>query len=327
MLHPITIGNYRFENNLALAPMAGVTDQPFRILAKKLGAGITVSEMVASNPETRSSRKSLLRTEYQEEPSPVIVQLVGNDASVMADAAKFHVDQGAHIIDINMGCPAKKVCRKAAGSALLGDEKNVARILCAVVNAIDHPVTLKIRTGVSREARNAVQIAKIAEDNGVQLLTVHGRSREDKFNGDAEYETIRQVCQAVKLPVIANGDISSAKKAAQVFQATGAAGIMIGRGAQGRPWIFREIAHFLKTGEQLPAPKINEIATLMLEHLTNLHTFYGEPAGVRIARKHIGWYFSTLPDSQGWRKRINQLTSSNQQLDAVEQYFERILVN
>lgn len=321
MLHPIKVGEYRFENNLALAPMAGVTDQPFRDLAKKLGAGITVSEMVASNPDTRSSRKSQLRTQYLEEASPIIVQIVGNDAEVMADAARYHIDQGAQIIDINMGCPAKKVCRKAAGSALLGDEKNVAQILSAVVKAIDHPVSLKIRTGLSRDTRNAVEIAKIAEDSGVQLLAIHGRSRADKFTGDADYETIGEVCQTINIPVIANGDITTPEKAAEVMQTTGAAGIMIGRAAQGRPWIFREIAHFLKTGEHYPKPGVNEIAALMLNHLRNLHAFYGEPAGVRIARKHIGWYLATLPQSQVWRKKINQLTSSNQQLQEIENYF------
>ncbi len=324
MLSPLTIGPFRFENNLALAPMAGITDLPSRRLARHYGAGLVIGEMVAANPQTRHSRKSVLRCAIDGDTAPVIRQIVGNDPAIMAEAARHNVANGADIIDINMGCPAKKVCRKSAGSALLADEALVARLLTAVVQSVDAPVTLKIRTGIDRQSVNALQIARIAEDCGVQLLTIHGRTRADKFNGQAEYDTIADVCRQVSIPVLANGDIDSPEKARHVLQVTGAAGLMIGRAARGRPWIFREIAHFLTTGHRLPAPNLREIADVLLTHVRELHHFYGEPAGIRIARKHIGWYLGQFPFFRSWRATINQLETAQQQLSTLQAVLEDI---
>ena len=317
-LHPLNIGSLEFPNNLVLAPMAGVTDLPFRQLCKRMGAGMTVSEMVASNPSLRNSRKSQQRLQHSQEPQPICVQIVGNDPQQMAEAARYNVTMGAALIDINMGCPAKKVYRKQAGSALLANEPLVRSILETVVAAVDVPVTLKIRTGTSPQRRNAVEIAKIAQDSGIQALAVHGRTRADKFNGDAEYETIRNVCQTVSIPVLANGDIHSPQKAANILKLTGADGLMIGRAAQGRPWIFREIGHYLEYGERMSAPRTEEITSILIQHVKALHGFYGEPAGVRIARKHIGWYLKTL--GRGIlenNKHINRIDSANKQLEAL----------
>ncbi len=317
-LTPLTIGDCRLPNRLALAPMAGITDQPFRRLALAFGAGLAVSEMIAANPELRTTRKSRLRSRHTGMPHPVAVQIVGNDPAVMADAARYNVELGAEIIDINMGCPAKKVCRKAAGSALLADEALVGRILDAVVNAVSAPVTLKIRTGIDHANRNAVAIARIAQSAGIRMLTVHGRTRADRFTGSADYDTIAQVCDAVDIPVLANGDIDSPERARQVLERTGAAGVMIGRAARGRPWIFREISRHLATGAPPSAPRRDQIIDIAQQHLRGLYALYGEQAGVRIARKHIGWYLGQLGAPPEWRRRINRLTSASDQLDALD---------
>lgn len=284
------IGPYQLTNQLLLAPMAGVTDRPFRQLCKKLGAGLAVSEMVTSRPDLRDSRKTRLRMDHEGETEPRVVQIAGAEAAMMADAARFNVDHGAQIIDINMGCPAKKVCNKAAGSALLADEALVADIVETVVKAVDVPVTLKIRTGTEPDRRNGETVAKIAEAAGIQSLVVHGRTRACAYRGDAEYDTIRAIKQAVTIPVIANGDITSPEKAEAVLNYTGADAVMIGRAAQGRPWIFREIDHYLTTGEHLPPITVVETGEHLLGHMHNLYEFYGEYAGLRIARKHISWY-------------------------------------
>jgi tRNA-dihydrouridine synthase B len=288
-----------------------------------MGAGMTVSEMVASNPSLRNSKKSQQRLQHSQEPQPICVQIVGSDPQQMAEAARYNVTMGAALIDINMGCPAKKVYRKQAGSALLANEPLVRSILEAVVAAVDVPVTLKIRTGTSPQRRNAVEIAKISQDSGIQALAVHGRTRTDKFNGDAEYETIRNVCQAVSIPVLANGDIHSPQKAAKILKFTGADGLMIGRAAQGRPWIFKEIGDYLEHGELIPTPRTEEIASILIQHVKALHHFYGEPAGVRIARKHIGWYLKTLGRGIRESKRINQIDSASKQLEALSTALQR----
>lgn len=284
------IGSYRLSNNLILAPMAGVSDSPFRELCKKNGAGGAVSEMVSANPALRQHKRTLLKTNFENEDGLRWVQILGTDPELMADAARFNVDMGAQIIDINMGCPAKKVCSVSAGSALLRDEILVKRILIAVVNAVDIPVTLKIRTGWDLNSRNALEIAKIAEDSGISALTIHGRTRACKFNSYAEYETIKNVKQSINIPVIANGDIDCAKKAKYVLDTTGADALMIGRAAQGNPWIFRQIRYFVNNKKHLEKPDVKEIQTTLLGHLEALYSFYGETNGVRIARKHIGWY-------------------------------------
>ena len=284
------IGSYDISPPVILAPMAGVTDRPFRILCKRLGAGLAVSEMTSSNPRLWDTEKSRLRTDHDGEPAPVAVQIAGYDPAMMAEAARHNVALGAQIIDLNMGCPAKKVCRVDAGSALLKDEALVARICVAVVNAVAVPVTLKIRTGHDRANRNGLAIARIAEDCGIKALTVHGRTREDQYEGAAEYDTIAAIKQAVKIPVIANGDVDSPHKAQAVLRHTGADAVMVGRGALGHPWIFREIAHYLATGALLPPPTALEVRTTLLEHLDALHDFYGEGRGLRVARKHIQWY-------------------------------------
>ncbi len=321
------IGSHVLRNNLFVAPMAGVTDRPFRQLCKRLGAGYAVSEMVASNAQLWKSAKTMRRANHEGEVEPIAVQIAGADPAMMAEAARYNVDNGAQIIDINMGCPAKKVCNVAAGSALLQNEPLVQRIVEAVVAAVGTgpdavPVTLKIRTGWDREHKNAITVARLAEAAGISMLTVHGRTRADLYRGDAEYDTIAAVKAAVRIPVVANGDITSPAKAKAVLDATGADALMIGRAAQGRPWLFREIDHFLQTGELLPPPLIDEIQHVMNEHLEDHYAFYGEFTGVRTARKHIGWYTRGLSGANGFRHRMNTLDSSREQLAAVNAFFE-----
>ena len=317
----VSIGPYALPNQVILAPMAGVTDQPFRQLCRRLGAGLVVSEMVTSDVRLWNSRKSRLRLLHEGDPEPRSVQIAGGDPEMLAEAARANVELGAQIIDINMGCPAKKVCNKAAGSALMKDEALVADILDAVVRAVDVPVTLKIRTGWDRSNRNGITVAKIAEQAGIQALAVHGRTRADLYTGEAEYDTIAAIKQAVSIPVFANGDIDSPQKARQVLDATGADALLIGRAAQGRPWIFREIAHYLATGEFLPAPGLIEVERILLEHLAALHAFYGEEMGVRIARKHVGWYLATLPGAREFRAKFNRLESTDAQCANVREFF------
>jgi tRNA-dihydrouridine synthase B len=317
------IGPYTLPNNLAVAPMAGVTDRPFRQLCKRLGAGYAVSEMVSSNPQLRGTDKSRRRTDHAGEVAPIAVQIAGADPREMADAARYNVDQGAQIIDINMGCPAKKVCSAAAGSALLANETLVAEILGAVVAAVAVPVTLKIRTGPNPQWRNAVAIARMAEAAGVAALTVHGRTRACAFVGAVEYDTIAAVKRAVSIPVIANGDITTPEHAGAVLLHTGADAVMIGRAAQGRPWIFREIAHYLATGAHLPTPTVAEARALIVAHLADHYDFYGEAAGVRIARKHLGWYTEALAGGPQLRGEANAATTASEQLAAVERFFDR----
>jgi len=307
--------------------MAGVTDRPFRQLCRELGAGLATSEMVTSDPSLRHSRKTRLRLDHHGESAPVSVQIAGTEPLQMADAARFNVDNGAQIIDINMGCPAKKVCNVMAGSALLKDETKVADILAAVVGAVDVPVTLKIRTGWDRQHRNALQIAHIAEDAGIQALAVHGRTRDCGYKGVAEYDTIAAVKSRVSIPVIANGDIDSPQRAKQVLETTGADAVMLGRAAQGRPWIFREINHFLQTGDTLAAVSCAEISHWLQRHLQNLYDFYGEHMGVRIARKHIGWYCQQHDGARAFRRQINAVEDAQQQLDQVIAFFNQITTN
>ena len=301
--------------------MAGVTDKPFRLLCKRLGAGLAVSEMTHADPRLWHTRKSLRRMDHAGEPEPVSVQIAGHDPAMLAEAARYNVANGAQIIDINMGCPAKKVCNVWAGSALLQDEPLVARIVRAVVAAVDVPVTLKIRTGWDRDNRNALRIARIAEDAGIAALAVHGRTRADKYEGDAEYDTIAAVKTSVRIPVLANGDVTTPQQAQHVLDVTGADALMIGRGAQGRPWIFREIAHYLATGELLAEPGPAEVATILLGHLTQLYAFYGEQAGVRIARKHLGWYAKDRPENVAFRDVVNRAESADEQLRLTRDYF------
>ena len=317
------IGSHVLRNNLFVAPMAGVTDRPFRQLCKKFGAGLAVSEMVASNSLLWGSEKTRRRANHDGEVDPISVQIAGADPDMMADAARYNVEQGAQIIDINMGCPAKKVCNAMAGSALLRDEALVGRILEAVVDAVEVPVTLKYRTGWDSGNRNALRVAKIAEASGIRLLSLHGRTRACGFSGQAEYDTIRAVKAASPLPVIANGDISTPEQARQVLEYTRADGVMIGRAAQGRPWIFREIEHYLATGEKLDAPLVTEIHEVLVEHLYDLYSFYGRERGVKIARKHISWYTKGLAGSASFRHRMNQLDTCEEQLEAVDRFFEK----
>ncbi len=321
MLPTAKIGPYTLPNPLIVAPMAGVTDRPFRQLCRRMGAGLAVSEMVIADSKLWHTRKSRTRMNHQGEPEPRSVQIAGGDPQMLADAARQNAEFGAQIIDINMGCPAKKVCNKAAGSALMKDEKLVQEILEAVVNAVDIPVTLKMRTGWDQDNRNATVIARMAEDAGIQAIAVHGRTRADKYNGDAEYDTIAEVKACVGIPVFANGDITTPEKARQVLEYTGADGLLIGRGAQGRPWIFREILHFLQTGEHLQAPPLNEVEQILTEHLAELHSFYGEKMGVRIARKHVGWYLQSHDESKQFRQRFNAIEDALEQKDRIEQYF------
>jgi tRNA-dihydrouridine synthase B len=323
------IGSHKLANALFVAPMAGVTDRPFRQLCKKLGAGYAVSEMIASNAMLWNSEKTQRRANHDGEFKPIAVQIAGADATMMAQAAKLNVDRGAQIIDINMGCPAKKVCNVAAGSALLKDQPLVQQIVEAVVSAVGigptaTPVTLKIRTGWDREHKNALEIAKIAQNSGISMLTIHGRTRADLYHGEAEYETIRAVKESIAIPVVANGDINSPEKAKEVLNATKADAIMIGRAAQGRPWIFREIAHYLQTGEKLPNPQISEIQAIMNEHLMDHYSFYGEYTGLRTARKHIAWYCKGLRNSHAFRHRMNTTDDCKTQLQMVNDYFEEM---
>ncbi|OGA21499.1 MAG: tRNA dihydrouridine synthase DusB [Betaproteobacteria bacterium RIFCSPLOWO2_02_FULL_65_24] len=318
------IGAHGLRNNLFVAPMAGVTDRPFRQLCKKFGAGLAVSEMVASNSLLWGSEKTRRRANHEGEVEPVAVQIAGADPAMMADAARYNVDQGAQIIDINMGCPAKKVCNTMAGSALLRDEALVGRILDSVVRAVEVPVTLKFRTGWDRDNRNALTVARIAQASGVRLLALHGRTRACGFSGQAEYDTIREVKQASRLPVIANGDIATPEKAQQVLEHTGADGVMIGRAAQGRPWIFREIEHFLATGRKLSPPLVAEIHEVLISHLHELYAFYGKERGAKVARKHISWYTKGLAGSAEFRHRMNQLDSCEQQPAAVDVFFRQL---
>ncbi len=303
--------------------MAGVTDRPFRVLCRRLGAGMAVSEMVASNSLLYGSAKTRRRADHEGESEPRSVQIVGSDPLMMAEAARVNVAHGAQIIDINMGCPAKKICHVYAGSALLQNEKLVADILNAVVTSVNVPVTLKIRTGWNRENRNGVAIARLAEDCGIQALAVHGRTRADLYTGEAEYDTIRAIKAAVKIPVIANGDITSPEKAKYVLNHTGADGVMIGRAAQGNPWIFREIAHYWATGAKLAAPSVIEVRDTLLEHLENLYAFYGEHTGVRVARKHISWYSKGLVGGAAFRHGVNRVETVAEQLSLTRDFFDR----
>lgn len=313
---------YRLRNNLFVAPMAGVTDRPFRQLCKKLGAGLAVSEMVTSNSLLYGSAKTQRRANHDGEVAPISVQIAGADPAMMAEAAKYNADRGAQIIDINMGCPAKKVCNVMAGSALLQHESLVGKILSAVVSAVpDTPVTLKIRTGWNIDNKNAPAILKIAEESGIRALAVHGRTRCQQYRGEAEFDTIAAVKAAARIPVIANGDITTPEKAKAVLESTGADGIMIGRAAQGRPWIFREIEHYLATGEKLPSPAVTEIQSILLEHLEDLYGFYGTETGVRVARKHISWYTKGLTGSAAFRHQMNRLDSVIEQRAMVEDFF------
>ena len=321
------IGPFELPNQLFVAPMAGVTDRPFRRLCKRLGAGYAVSEMVTSRRDLWASLKTSRRANHDGEAAPIAVQIAGTEPIMMAEAAVYNIERGAQIIDINMGCPAKKVCNKWAGSALMQDEELALRIVEAVVTASAPrgvPVTLKMRTGWCQQHKNAVSIARGAESAGVAMLTVHGRTREQGYKGRAEYDTIAAVKAAVTVPVVANGDITSPEKAREVLAATKADAVMIGRAAQGRPWIFREIAHFLDTGEHLEAPAVAEVQDLLVEHLHDHYGLYGEFTGVRTARKHIGWYVRGLPDGEAFRARMNTLESSAEQLAAVVGYFDAL---
>jgi tRNA-dihydrouridine synthase B len=321
------IGPYLLANNVFVAPMAGVTDRPFRQLCKNLGAGYAVSEMVTSRKDLWDTLKTSRRSNHVGEPGPIAVQIAGTDAAMMAEAALYNIERGAQIIDINMGCPAKKVCNKWAGSALMQDEPLALSIVEAVVRACSPhgvPVTLKMRTGWTAEHKNAVAIAKAAQDAGVQMLTVHGRTREQGYKGHAEYDTIAAVKQAVSIPVVANGDITSPQKAKEVLRLTGADAIMVGRAAQGRPWIFREIVHFLATGSHLAPPLISEVKRLLVDHLWDHYSLYGEYSGVRTARKHIGWYVRSLPGGEAFRSQMNSIEESHAQVAAVERFFENL---
>jgi tRNA-dihydrouridine synthase B len=306
--------------------MAGVTDRPFRQLCKKMGAGLAVSEMVSSNSLLWGSEKTKRRADHEGEVEPKSIQIAGADPKMMAEAARYNVNNGAQIIDINMGCPAKKVCNVMAGSALLQDEPLVGRILDAVVAAVDVPVTLKIRTGWDKTHRNGINVARLAESAGVQALSVHGRTRACGYKGDAEYDTIAAINSAVDIPVIANGDISTPEKAKYVLEYTGADGIMIGRAAQGRPWIFREVEHFLETGEKLPEPGVAEVRDILLEHLGNLYDFYGEYTGVRVARKHISWYSKGHPHGATFRQMVNRVDTVQDQLQLTQEFFDKLMM-
>jgi tRNA-dihydrouridine synthase B len=318
------IGPYHLRNNLVVAPMAGVTDRPFRQLCKRMGAGMAVSEMVASNSLLWGSEKTRRRANHEGEVEPISVQIAGAEPQMLAEAARYNVDQGAQIIDINMGCPAKKVCNVMAGSALLKDESLVGRILDHVVAAVDVPVTLKIRTGWDRNNRNARAVAKIAESAGVQALAIHGRTRACGFSGDAEYDTIAAVKSEIGIPVIANGDIDTPERVKDVLEYTRADGVMIGRAAQGRPWMFDAVTHYLETGEHLLPPEVAEVRRVSIAHLHDLYGFYGEHAGVRVARKHISWYTKGLAGSAAFRHNMNRLETCDEQLTAVDEFFEHL---
>ena len=319
------IGPHTIEPAVVLAPMAGVTDKPFRVLCKRLGAGLCVSEMTTSDPRFWGTAKSRHRMDHAGEPAPVSVQIAGTVPQVMADAARHNVDNGAQIIDINMGCPAKKVCNAWAGSALMREPALVADILDAVVNAVDVPVTLKIRTGWAAGHRNALEIARIAEAAGIAALAVHGRTRDQQYKGLAEYDTIAEVKAALSIPVMANGDVDSPRKAREVLDYTGCDAVLVGRAAQGRPWIFREIAHYLATGTGVPEPSLAEVRDILLGHLRHLHDFYGEPSGVRIARKHLGWYARDRPENAAFRAVVNRAETADAQLRLTADYFDALV--
>jgi len=323
---PLSIGPYQLPNRVFVAPMAGVTDRPYRQLCKRLGAGYAVSEMAASNALLWATDKTTRRTNHDGEIEPKAIQIAGADPAMMAQAARFNVDRGAQIIDLNMGCPAKKVCNVAAGSALMQTPTVIRQIIEAVINAVGRdgvPVTLKMRTGWDAEHRNAPEIARMAEAAGIAMITIHGRTRADRYQGNAEYDTIAAIKQQSSIPIVANGDIDSPQKAAEVIRYTGADAVMIGRAAQGRPWIFRQIDHYLQTGELLPDPADAEIAGWLKDHLQDHYAFYGEFTGVRTARKHIGWYLKGLPGVKIFRETLNRLESPDEQLSAIEQFFAR----
>ena len=318
------IGPYAIEPRVILAPMAGVTDKPFRLLCKRMGAGLAVSEMTISDPRFWTTAKSRTRMDHAGEPDPISVQIAGTDPVALAEAARYNVDHGAQIIDINLGCPAKKVCNVLAGSALMRDPLLVARIVEGVVRAVDVPVTLKIRTGWDADNRNAPQIARIAEDAGIAALAVHGRTRDQHYTGAAEYDTIAQIKSLLRIPVIANGDIDSPQKAAFVLNATKADAVMVGRAAQGRPWLLGQIAHYLATGESQPDPTLSEIRDILLGHLQALHAHYGEASGVRIARKHLGWYAKDRPENAAFRAVVNRAQTAEEQLRLTRDYFDAL---
>ncbi len=319
------IGPYTLTNNLIVAPMAGVTDRPFRSLCKHFGAGHAISEMMASDMTLYAQKKSMFRANFEGELAPISAQIAGSDPEQMAEAARYQVANGAQIVDINMGCPAKKVCKRLAGSALLQDEDLVARILDAVVTAVEVPVTLKTRLGFANGQENILKVAQRAEQAGIAALAIHGRTREQMYTGEARYELIREVKQLLKIPVIANGDIDSPVKAKQVLERTGVDALMIGRAAQGQPWIFRDIAHYLKTGKHLPPLRLDEIHAVVVQHLADLYAFYGEYSGCRIARKHIAWYTTSLPNSNAFRAAMYAEESTAAQFKAVENYFSELL--
>ena len=319
------IGPHDITPGVILAPMAGVTDKPFRVLCKRLGAGLCVSEMTTSDPRFWQTAKSRHRMDHVGEPDPVSVQIAGTVPEVMAEAARFNVDHGAQLVDINMGCPAKKVCNAWAGSALMRDEALVGRILDAVVAAVDVPVTLKIRTGWAAGAKNAMSIARCAEAAGIAALAIHGRTRDQQYGGHAEYDTIAAVKAALSIPVIANGDVDSPRKAAEVLRRTGADAVMIGRAAQGRPWLLGQVAHHLATGGELPDPTLAEVRDILLGHLRDLHSFYGESSGVRIARKHLGWYAKDRPENRAFLAVANQATTADEQLRLTRDYFDALV--
>ncbi|MCO5055010.1 tRNA dihydrouridine synthase DusB [Thermomonas sp.] len=318
------IGPYSIQPAVALAPMAGVTDKPFRQLVKRLGAGLAVSEMTISDPRFWSTAKSRTRMDHSGEPDPISVQIAGTDPAALADAARYNVDHGAQIIDINMGCPAKKVCNVLAGSALMRDPLLVARILEAVLRAVNVPVTLKIRTGWDARHKNAPEIARIAEDAGIKALAVHGRTRDQHYTGVAEYATITEIKAVATIPVIANGDIDSPQKAAFVLHATGCDAVMVGRAAQGRPWLPGRIAHYLASGELLPEPEPAQVRAILIDHLHALHAHYGEESGVRIARKHLGWYAKDRPENAAFRAVVNRAQTADEQLRLTRSYFDAL---
>lgn len=322
LLQPLNIGGLTLQNRLMVAPMAGVTDNPFRRLCKSFGAGHAVSEMIIADTALYARKKSLYRANFDGEIAPVSAQIAGAEPDKLAEAARYQIDNGAQIIDINMGCPAKKVCRKLAGSALLQDEDLVARLLDAAVNSVDAPVTLKTRLGFENGRENILRVAKRAEQAGIKAIAIHGRTREDMYTGDARYELIREVKDSISIPVIANGDIDSAEKAKYVYEATGCDAVMIGRAAQGQPWLFRDIEHYLRTGEELPAPSVSEIKDIVLAHLQELYAFYGEYSGCRIARKHIAWYTTGIPSSNAFRQAMYGEESTSGQFRVVEQFLQ-----
>jgi tRNA-dihydrouridine synthase B len=320
--HPVKIGPYTLPSNVLLAPMAGVTDRPFRILCRRFGAGLAASEMLSADVRLWDTPKSRRRMDHTGEPGPRVVQIAGYDPSMMAEAARRNVDAGAQIIDINMGCPAKKVCNRLAGSALMQDEVLVARILHSVVRAVEVPITLKTRTGWDRDHKNGIRIALIAEDNGIQALAIHGRTRADLYQGDAEHETVTAIKAAIKIPVFANGDVDSPQRASEVLAATGCDGIMIGRAAQGRPWIFDEVNFFLSTGESRASLALENVRDIMRAHLEDLYAFYGDATGVRVARKHLSWYFRQHPGQDALRNRLVQIETPQEQLSTLLEHYD-----